>query len=745
MLSVATAAQPYDANGVTSQSAPAQPTDFSGALAVWKDINLAELQQQLISVAPALIEAQKLAVINRKNLADQTRDFKKQPDENKLESVKPLLKAYQAEIDALTKRSKAAENAFLNVHSAISTAPDPYPFLEVVIDQAASLTDLDVVKQENAGLKQQLAQLKDDASQKDTDESEKKSLYNRIRQLEEGFEARVQERSAAIEKELSAKWDERLRNMDEREKDLTKSLNVAQQQLRDLKSRDESTTAKLLEKGHDEDEREVKGKLAEMELLTRDLERAQTRVETVERRNEQLRAEIESVKSGRQESEKTERLEKESEEKDRKIVQLQSLVEKERQQSSQLSADNDKLRDEHLKLQKDREAEISTLRTKLHQRGDYEEVRRELDILKMVHFSGEDEDDELEEAGLTEGAKGSQTEAKSLETLLLEKNRKLENQLTALRVSHGELTSVSSNSASELAQLRKEVARLKSLNEKLENDLVSVGTESRSATKGISAMSAEDALKEMDLLEAEASGRSKSKSSKSNGNGTGAAELTAKATTATSGTPRSSTTATPTSGTENSLLPIITSQRDRFRARNAELEEELRKQFETISELRAEVKTLQSDNLGLYEKVRYLQSYGPSGTAGRGGDAVINFGSGPNAVGVAGRVDATGAYPPPRVVGGPGEDKYRVKYEESMNPFEAFRGREQSRAMAQLNPLERALHVITRLVVSHRRMRLLFMLYAIGLHLLVFGMLFEASTSSGATYSTEKAAPPPPI
>lgn len=37
--------------------------------------------------------------------------------------------------------------------------------------------------------------------------------------------------------------------------------------------------------------------------------------------------------------------------------------------------------------------------------------------------------------------------------------------------------------------------------------------------------------------------------------------------------------------------------------------QELRKQFNIISELRAEVKSLQADNLKLYEKVRYMQSY----------------------------------------------------------------------------------------------------------------------------------------
>lgn len=111
------------------------------------------------------------------------------------------------------------------------------------------------------------------------------------------------------------------------------------------------------------------------------------------------------------------------------------------------------------------------------------------------------------------------------------------------------------------------------------------------------------------------------------------------------------TSATPfTSSAETSILPIITSQRDRFRQRNGELEEELRRQFETISELRNEIKSLQADSLKLYEKVRYLQSYRDE--------------SGPSqrvAFAASGRDEELG--------------KYQNKYEESMNPFEAFRGR----------------------------------------------------------------------
>ncbi|CBQ72464.1 related to Cutl1 or CASP protein [Sporisorium reilianum SRZ2] len=739
---------PYTIDGAgAGPSRP--PVDFSAALSIWRDINLVDLQQQLNGTAPELLEAQKAAVSNRKKLADQTKEFKKQPDSNKLESFKPLLKAYQAEIDTLTKRSKAAENAFLNVHSALTRAPDPYPLLEVTLEQAASLNDLESLKQENAKLKHDLSIHATEADATKAAEAENARLQQRMRSLEQNFESKLQQRTSALELELSAKWDERIRNLKEREADLTKSLNLAQEQLKDLKSRDDTATAKLLEKGHDgadDDATHANGNFAEVELLSRDLERAHARVESVERRNEQLRAEIESVKSGRHESDKLQNLEHESQEKDRKLQQLQSLLDTERQQSVDLTKRIDSARDEKLKLQSEKDAEIESLRTKLHQRSDYADIKRELEIVKAVHFGAEDDDDADASAAVAANGDGEQdaskrsADAKSLEALLLEKNKRLEDHLATLRVSNAELSTSLDKASGELTQLKHDYAHLKSLNDKLEIDLASLGPDGRpsSSSKRTAAMSAEDALKEMESLEAEASQASQSAKARSgtapasNDGVNGASSATPARSVAASA--RASTSSVPApSGGESSILPIVTSQRDRFRTRNAELEEELRRQFETISELRTEIKTLQADNLGLYEKVRYLQSYAPAssgsgGKVGARGDSVIHIGTGG-----AGRTDASGAYPPPS---SRGDDKYRAKYEEAMNPFEAFRGREQSRAMAQLNPLERALHILTRLVLSHRRMRLFFMVYAIFLHFLIFGMLFEVShTSSSQTCS----------
>ncbi|KAF8441606.1 CASP C terminal-domain-containing protein [Boletus edulis BED1] len=173
-----------------------------------------------------------------------------------------------------------------------------------------------------------------------------------------------------------------------------------------------------------------------------------------------------------------------------------------------------------------------------------------------------------------------------------------------------------------------------------------------------------------------------------------------------------------TSSADTSILPIVTSQRDRFRARNAELKE-VRTSTSTISELRSEIKSLQSDNLKLYEKVRYMQSY-------RETSSVSQLDPLPG----SSRSHRTKK---PRVGGvrdGGDEDevelgKWRQRYEETMNPFEAFRGREATQAYTSLPLPERLLVTLTRAVLGHRRARLAFVSYATGLHLLVVWVVWS--------------------
>ena len=115
--------------------------------------------------------------------------------------------AYQTEIDNLTKRSKTAENAFLNVYKVLAEAPDPYPLLEAAVvcpsypvfaclvvqrisqDQtvkAAETRDLEAelqrAREENAGLRKRL-------NESSSLENAKRKADARVEQLEQKVRA----------------------------------------------------------------------------------------------------------------------------------------------------------------------------------------------------------------------------------------------------------------------------------------------------------------------------------------------------------------------------------------------------------------------------------------------------------------------------------------------------------------------------------------------------------------------------
>ena len=105
--------------------------------------------------------------------------------------------AYQTEIDSLTKRSKSAENAFLNVYKVLAEAPDPYPLLEaavvsliqriikVYIDTALLATQDQTVKAtEVRDLQAEVQRLRDDNADLRKRNGELAKAGTRVEQLE---------------------------------------------------------------------------------------------------------------------------------------------------------------------------------------------------------------------------------------------------------------------------------------------------------------------------------------------------------------------------------------------------------------------------------------------------------------------------------------------------------------------------------------------------------------------------------
>ncbi|CAH7671413.1 protein CASP [Phakopsora pachyrhizi] len=708
-------------------------SDFSRAISTWREINLTSLQKSLDQSGLEIVENQKDSLMGRKNLAEQTREFKKMSDEEKMGAFKGLLKAYQAEIDALTKRSKTSESAFLNIYKLLAEAPDPYPLLDAAVDQTVRANEAKLLESELSQATEQIKTLKTQLKESEKLQSDHKREVEKNQRLESRLEESVRAQVSNKEAELNAVYGERIMNFQQREKDLIKQLDITKKQLSDLRMSDESNQAKILD---DSSRREFEtvSRRAEIEMVEADLERCQRRVEEVERRNEKLRAEIEAVRSGSEARDRVNALETQITELQGEISTLLSTLETQKQTITQTREEKLKVEEDCNKRIRKLEDEILTLRGKVSQYSDYDEIKRELEIIKYVEFSslnaeeeGEEEEEDLghEESNTSSvnltikmpnpnAEKANRQQTKSLENLLMAKNRKLQDDLTNLRVIHDELLSSSGKRTVESERMKSELEEVKRLNERLENDILKI----QSSGGGVktSVQFNKDHGRSSSLSQTEASmiqSHPLEPSSSSSSSTTQKESIPPPSQTKINQESRLSA--------ESSILPIITSQRDRFRQRNAELEEELRRQFESMTSCRNEIKSLQADNLKLYEKVRYLQSYSNQQNSG-------------SSIGGVEHVDGSGWISssrnrPSNEVSRKDEElsKYRGLYEDHMNPFEKFRGRERMGALRSLNPLDKLVLSLANFVLGNRLMRNLMMVYLIMVHLILFFSFSESA------------------
>jgi homeobox protein cut-like len=159
---------------------------------------------------------------------------------------------------------------------------------------------------------------------------------------------------------------------------------------------------------------------------------------------------------------------------------------------------------------------------------------------------------------------------------------------------------------------------------------------------------------------------------------------------------------------------MVQAQRDRFKQKSSQLEEELSKAYSTVSSLRQEVASLQKDNLNLYEKTVMFQ---PTTVANL---QRLRRLTRINQIQQQSRSRQTPS--------GLSLDRYRSAYEANISPFAAFRGRESTRAYKRMRLPERIVFSITRMVLANRTSRNLFAAYCFALHMLVFLMLYWMGT-----------------
>ncbi|XP_070636194.1 homeobox protein cut-like 1 isoform X8 [Bos indicus] len=434
-------------------AAPGQPRDSARWMLC---VAGAKLKRELDATATVLANRQDESEQSRKRLIEQSREFKKNTPEDLRKQVAPLLKSFQGEIDALSKRSKEAEAAFLNVYKRLIDVPDPVPALDLGQQLQLKVQRLHDIETENQKLRETLEEYNKEFAEVKNQEVTIKALKEKIREYEQTLKNQAETIALEKEQKLQNDFAEKERKLQETQMSTTSKLEEAEHKVQTLQTALEKTRTELFDLKTKYDE-EITAKADEIEMIMTDLERANQRAEVAQREAETLREQLSSANHSLQLASQIQKapdveqaievltrssLEAELAAKEREIAQLVEDVQR-------LQANLSKLRENSAsqisQLEQQLSAKNSTLKQleeKLKGQADYEEVKKELNILKSMEFAP------------AEGA-GTQDASRPLEVLLLEKNRSLQSENAALRISNSDLSGpYSTNSISSQSPLQ---------------------------------------------------------------------------------------------------------------------------------------------------------------------------------------------------------------------------------------------------------------------------------------------------
>ena len=310
----------------------------------------------------------------------------------------------------------------------------------------------------------------------------------------------------------------------------------------------------------------------------------------------------------------------------------------------------------------------------LKKKQDYDEIKRELNILKTIEFnlplqSSQSIEEAKEDELLSDDAVGLLQQQKPLELLLLEKNKNLQNELTQYKNRFSDLQFKYDATQTENSNLMRMNIEQKSLIIELEKDVHKMAQKipenKRLKSDPTGAL---DIVNETlaPLVDTDLDETSAFKND------------------------RNSNAAQP----DQSLFNIVSNQRERFRTRVQELDAENMSNKQQITFLTNELDRLRSDNVKLYEKIKFLQSFSNGNAeSGAGGGALLN--------------------------------KYTNEYEKNLDPFTKFSNSEKHKRYTNLKLHDKFTLSFGRFILSSKLARLIFCGYFLVVHLLIFASLYH--------------------
>ncbi|XP_051763810.1 homeobox protein cut-like 1 isoform X2 [Ctenopharyngodon idella] len=418
----------------------------------WKRFDLQQLQKELDATATALANRQDESEQSRKKLIDQSREFKKNTPEDLRKQIAPLLKGFQAEIDALSKRSKESEAAFLSVYKRLIDVPDPVSALEAAQQLQVTVRKMHDLETENQRLKDTLQEYEREIAEVKNQEVTIKALKEKLERYERSLQAKNTEEALDQNQDRSGKEERESRgenlpnNYADKESQPQQSQDVRTEDF-DMKTQSlqtalEATQAELHELKTKYDE-ESTAKANEIEAVMTDLERANQRAEAAEREAVSLREQLTSAGKTLQPSNQIQKapemdktlealscssLEAELGAKEREVERLAEDVQRLQASLAQLSETSTNQISQLEQQLSSKEALLKQLEEKLQEQSDYEEIKRELGTLKSVEHNSSDHHSSAQDL------------SKPLEMLLTGKDHSQLSESTLKRLANSEIS-----------------------------------------------------------------------------------------------------------------------------------------------------------------------------------------------------------------------------------------------------------------------------------------------------------------
>jgi len=343
-------------NSSLSEADEALRTSLVNALHIYSTVLcLPTLLPKLGTTADTVSKTRDASVTARKNLAELTKLFKRlvknaetNPATSNVQELakegRTCIKAYQEEIDSLTRRCKSTEVAFSNVHQVLCAIPDPTSCLSPALERFEELAiQLQISQDKIASMAEENEQLKKKILEESTiskpspkvqpdkllssavglsrDEREEliqlrrevaeyevefrglqnqditiRKLEAKIEEMQESNEQMLQEQLSKVEDEITEKATARVADALEREAAMERRVQALEMDLRAERAGRVATKTKLFKNVEGLGLREAAWE-AQRAIFVGEAERLRESLGEVSRERDELRLKIEMLKS----------------------------------------------------------------------------------------------------------------------------------------------------------------------------------------------------------------------------------------------------------------------------------------------------------------------------------------------------------------------------------------------------------------------------------------------------------------